>query len=242
MSKTSRLVIALCGVILLGLGGMIAFAYAATPPNILHPQMTHYHVRLQILVDGNAVNFGDKQFQTPYDADICSGALTESPIHFHDAKDQFVHVHWQGITGGELLKNYGWDFIGGLPHALGYRVTSNWHFQKVREFGSVLPKQPQNAQFYVYVGDETRFESRTWDDFLNKPLDEFLGKPQKKSSGIHLFSTAQAAEETQQEKLTRINNLLGNIVIFVQKDKPTDDQVKARFQQLVPLPESTCGG
>ena len=49
-------------------------------------------------------------------------------------------------------------------------------------------------------------------------------------------------EETEEEKLTRINNMIGNVVIFVQKDKPTDQQIKERFNDLEPLSDSTCGG
>jgi hypothetical protein len=48
--------------------------------------------------------------------------------------------------------------------------------------------------------------------------------------------------ETEQQRLTRINNLIGNVVIFAQDTKPNDQQVKARFNQLVPLSDSTCGG
>ena len=49
-------------------------------------------------------------------------------------------------------------------------------------------------------------------------------------------------DETEQEQLTRINNLIGNVVIFAQKDKPTDQQIKDRFNKLEPLSDSTCGG
>ena len=48
--------------------------------------------------------------------------------------------------------------------------------------------------------------------------------------------------ESEEEKLTRINNMLGNVVIFVQKDVPSDEQIKERFNDLEPLSDSTCGG
>jgi hypothetical protein len=44
-----------------------------------------------------------------------------------------------------------------------------------------------------------------------------------------------------EEELTRINNVIGNVVIFTQEEEPTKEQVKARFDNLVPLHDSTCG-
>jgi hypothetical protein len=45
-----------------------------------------------------------------------------------------------------------------------------------------------------------------------------------------------------QEELKRLNNVIGNVVIFVQKDKPTDQQIKAKFDHLIPVSESACAG
>jgi hypothetical protein len=32
------------------------------------------------------------------------------------------------------------------------------------------------------------------------------------------------------------------VVIFAQNDEPTDEQIRERFNNLVPLHDSTCGG
>jgi len=45
-----------------------------------------------------------------------------------------------------------------------------------------------------------------------------------------------------EEELKKINNLLGNVVIFVQPNEPTSEQVKAKFDKLIPLGDSVCGG
>ena len=47
--------------------------------------------------------------------------------------------------------------------------------------------------------------------------------------------------EKSEEELTRINNLVGNVAIFVQEKEPTKEEIQARFDNLVPLHESTCG-
>src|SRR5688500_6219982 len=121
MNKT-RLAISILSLIFFGLAAFAAFVYTTTPANIRSPKSTHYHFRLQLLVDGQAVKFDEHPYQTPYDPNSCSAEITESPIHFHDNKDQFVHIHWKGVTGGQLFKHYGWNFIGGLPGTLGYKL------------------------------------------------------------------------------------------------------------------------
>ena len=255
---------------ILSAGSYVGYIYAVSPEHIRNPKFEHYHFRMQILVDGKAENFAEQKYQTGYAKDQCNANLPEQPVHFHDNKDQFTHIHWEGMTGGIALKYYGWNYIGGLGDALGYKLDDLSNIQKVTTHGSYLPQVPKDQKFYVYVGDEKAYQEKSFDDFVNKDLEEFFGKEsnlpihqENKTSFIDslLFKRTSAhgtedhstpadqtplpttaPEEGDQEKLTRINNLIGNVVIFAQKDKPTDEQIKERFNKLEPLSESTCGG
>ena len=40
--------------------------------------------------------------------------------------------------------------------------------------------------------------------------------------------------EKSEEELTRINNLVGNVAIFVQEKEPTKEEIQAHFDNLVP--------
>lgn len=240
--------------------GYAGFVYAASPAAIREPKLEHYHFRMQILVNGKAENFGSKAYQTGYSKDQCNADLPEQPIHFHDNKDQFVHIHWNGMTGGMVMKYYGWNFIGGLPNALGYKLDQLTNPEKVTIHGDYLPAIPKDAKFYVYTGDEKGYEERSFEDWKTQDLEKFFGNPSNfpgndtsdtQSLLDNLFPKASAhgseeehanETETEAERLTRLNNLIGNVVIFVQKDRPTDQQVKDRFNQLLPLSDSTCGG
>jgi hypothetical protein len=51
-----------------------------------------------------------------------------------------------------------------------------------------------------------------------------------------------ASAHSDEEHLAQLNDVVGNVVIFAQKDKPTDQQVKDRFTHLIALPESACAG
>ncbi|MGH7196372.1 MAG: hypothetical protein ACREGJ_01240 [Candidatus Saccharimonadales bacterium] len=264
-SQNKYLKIALIAVLAVAALG-VAFAgyiYAASPAVIRNPKLEHYHFRMQILVDGKAEDFSGKAYQTGYAKDTCTANLPEQPIHFHDNKDQFVHIHWEGITGGMVLKYYGWNYIGGIGKALGYKLDDLKDIQNVSTHGNLLPAVPHHSNFYVYTGDENGYKERGFEDFKMQDLEQFFGKtsnfpahelnkqqtslldtvfPKAYAHGDEDHGTTAVTPETQEEKLKRINNLVGNVVIFVQKDKPTDQQIKDRFNKLEPLSDSTCAG
>lgn len=239
------------------------YIYAASPTVIREPQLEHYHFRMQIVVDGKAENFAEDKYQKDYAKDQCNGSLTEQPIHFHDGVDQFTHIHWEGMTGGMVMKYYGWNYIGGVNKALGYKLDDLGDIQKINTHGDFLPAIQNDAQFYIYAGDQNNYQQKRFDDWKDQDLEQFFGTTsnfpaheQNKQSSIidKVFPKAYAhggvddgddgepGEETEEARLTRINNLVGNVVIFVQNDEPTDQQIKDRFNNLEPLTDSTCGG
>lgn len=296
----------LCLVLLIG--AVTGYMYASSPVAIRQPLLEHYHFRMQVLVDGKAEKFGDAKYQTGYSKDNCNVALPNMPIHFHDSKDQFVHIHWEGTTGGQVLKYYGWNFIGGINGSLGYRFDTFPRLHNVAIHGKVLPNIPDADKLYVYTGDTAGYKARTIDEFTGQDLEKFFGvtsnfpahklnqekrktslldnlkqwafptanalssgdaavpgsptpttrsdssstdtgAPKVDNSLLHTDSSTTAPTADMghgsmhsAEELKHINNLLGNVVIFVQKDKPTDQQIKDRFNKLLPLTDSVCGG
>ena len=268
-SRSWKQWLAFPAVILLSLaiiaGSYIGYLYAATPLSIRQPLYEHYHFRLSLNVNGKEVNFAEAKFQEGYSKDNCNAALTVHPIHFHDDKNHFVHIHWEGMTGGQVLKYYGWNFIGGTKGSMGYRFDTGSMLKKVPIHGNVLPAIPNDANFYVYTGTADKYTERKFEDFTQQDLEKFFNKEsnspahklnqQKRSSFLdkltpkayaHGSAEEHAAEsaggDMSHEQLERLNNLIGDVVIFVQKNKPSSDQVKERFQNLTPLSESTCAG
>ncbi len=244
--------------LLLIAAGAYGFMYYSTSPHIRNPKYEHYHFRTQIIVDGNAVDFSKGEFQneTPGACSIDPGG---TPVDFHDNIDQMTHIHWDGMTGGEFLKYFGWNFIGGSDDNLGRRYDEGIMSHSVDRYGDLLPDVPDGSNYYVYVGDENGYEQKDWNSFLESDLEEFFGTKSNLSKDEQvsllenvLFPKAQAHGEKvdehngdsdkSEEELERINNLVGNLVIFVQKDGPSDEQIKARFSELVPLHDSICGG
>ncbi|HET8670676.1 MAG TPA: hypothetical protein VFM05_08650, partial [Candidatus Saccharimonadales bacterium] len=75
-------------------------------------------------------------------------------------------------------------------------------------------------------------------------LDKLFPKAYAHDGHDHEAEEATIISATGQEgeELQRLNNLIGSVVIFVQKDKPSAKDVEARFADLAPLGESTCAG
>ena len=238
-------------------GGWYGHLYASTPEHIRKPTFQHYHFRTQILVDGQSVDFSKDEFQKEKGV-ACSAAVGSTPIDFHDKMNQLTHVHWNGMTGGEFLKYFGWNYIGGSDDLMGRRYDAGFMPSPVKIFDKLLPSVPKIDTFYVYTGDKDNYQKKNWNEFLNQDLETFFGK---KSNVGHsdevslisvfdwLFPKAYAhgavmdghTSNKSEEELTRINNLIGNVVIFAQEKEPTKEQIKLRFDNLVPLNESTCG-
>ena len=279
LNKRLKIVLSIVGIILLLPILYVGYIFAVSPSVVRNPKLEHYHFRMQILVNGKAEDFSSKAYQTGYAKDQCNANLPEQPIHFHDNKDQFTHIHWEGMTGGMVMKYYGWTFIGGIRNALGYKLDKLSDPQKVTTHGDYLPVIPKDATFYIYTGDKNSYSERSFNDWKNQDLETFFGttsnfpaheinqgKGEQTTLLNKIFPRANAhgtaddedgddgqtqpiiltpsppPELPEEVRLTRINNLIGNVVIFVQKDKPTDEQIKDRFNNLEPLTDSTCGG
>lgn len=236
---------------------IIGLLYFATPSHLRRPKFEHLHFRTQIVVDGRPINFAEKKYQTPYDTSSCSIDVADRPFHFHDNTDQMTHIHWSKVTGGEFLKYYGWNYIGGPKNSLGRRFDVGFfNYPPITTFGTVLPEIRSDFKFYVFVGNENTYQEKSWNDFLTQDFETFFDKrsniqkvSQKSlldtlvpSANAHGGLSEHEESEPTKQKLEKINNLIGNVVIFVQKEKPTDKQVSARFDKLLPLKESTCGG
>lgn len=249
-SQTVKLLIATVLATILTIGAYVGYLLLTYPTALAYPKLDHYHFRMQLVIDGKEENFGDSKYQTAYEKDSCSEDLPEQPIHFHDNKNQIVHIHWKGVSGGMVLKNYGWNHIGGDNSTLAYRLDSI-PFKAVATHGSVLPALSKDTKLFVYAGNEKSYSERKWDDFVRYDLETFFNKKSTFAVATapnnpldFLFPTAYAHDGHNHDtkNLEDVNNLIGNVVIFAQQSPPTHEEIAKRFTSLEPLTESTCGG
>ncbi len=242
------------GVIAILVGSVWAYLFLSSPVSVRLPKMEHAHFRMQIIVEGKKEDFAEAKYQQTYEKGVCSAELSNEPIHFHDAKDQVVHLHWKGVTGGDVLKYYGWNLAGGRADILGYRFDRSPIPEAVPIHGADLPAIPTGTKLWVYAGSQEKYDQRILADFLGKDVEEFFGRKSTVNTDMALdpqnfFAPTAYAHDGHDHgdaktpaQLEDINNLLGNVVIFVQRDEPSDEAVKERFNALEPLTDSTCGG
>lgn len=236
------------------LGSVWAYFFLSSSSMVRLPKIEHAHFRLQVVIEGKKENFADARYQQAYEKGVCSGELSQEPIHFHDSKDQVVHVHWKGVTGGDVLKYYGWNLTGGLDTILGYRFDKSLIPEPVPIHGTNLPAMPAQAKLWVYMGNQETFQQRNLTDFLDQSLEDFFDRKSTVNVDMatylqNFFTPVAKAHEGHDHTETKtpaqleaINNLLGNIVIFVQQNEPTSEAIKEKFNALEPLTDSTCGG
>jgi hypothetical protein len=257
------------------------------------PKLDHSHIRMAYIYQGQAENFGTPRYQLDYIKDVCGGSLSESPIHFHDNRDNLVHLHWQKVSGGQILKFYGLNLIGGLDNYMGLKIDDI-----LKAKLTLIPihsvSLPKTKNLFVYIQKDGVIIKKNTQDFLNQDLETFFGQNSqtrldfeeaKKQSELfleiktkahaeieHLNQTEEQKHEaeqkliekekvelerkntqaildnlvkkqtTDQTELKKVNNLLGDVVIFAQEIEPNVEQIKARFDDLVPLSDSVCGG
>ena len=235
--------------------GLLAYNHVYnthSPENIVEPEFAHHHFRMQFFDGDSRVDFSQDKFQEDYVKDACVG-LAETPIHFHDGQDQIVHIHWRDITGGQVLKYYGLNLIGGVDDVLAYKKSSNLlKPDKINIFADVL--NPSVEKLHIYTGDKNNYEKRELKEFLKQDLETFFGQESSysgvtqvfahndESDGHHDGDNAAGEKEYSQDELEQLNDLIGNIVIYAQEDEPSEERIKEAFNNLVELEPSTCGG
>jgi hypothetical protein len=183
--KTKILKIAIVILLILGIT-YSTLRWGLSKENIVIPKQDHSHFRIKYIFNGQEENFGSPRYQTDYTKDICDGSLTESPLHFHDNKTDYQHLHWARMTGGQMLKFYGLNLIGGLDGYIGFKMDKLPKITPVPIYGKHLPEPRKEDQFWVYTGVENKdekgilngnweFQKRNFEDFKNKSFEEFFG-------------------------------------------------------------------
>jgi hypothetical protein len=253
------------------IAGYSLLYFVFSSPTYAYPKTDHYHFRFQLVQGGKAFDFSQAEFQKEQPAGACKGGLLDEPFHFHDVEDQLVHVHWMDVTGKQFMEYYGYNQPPAEKNTIvGYRLDTLWKFPpsitSVVSESNALSSISTNSTKWIYTGDETGFTNRKWADFYNQDINVFFGKKSqyridqesKKTSWLETTVLAHGGvidndEVTSQagtgptksfskQELETINDLVGNIVIFVQDKEPSPEEITAKFKNLIPLKDSVCGG
>jgi len=250
--KNLKLFILILVSILIAVGSYFGYSYFAQA-NQKDIVAAHHHFRMQLIIEGQYIDLSQDEFQEDYEKGSCSAELPKTPIHLHDGVDQIVHIHWDKIKGGQVLKYYGLNLIDKNNEILEYQPSKDIKLNKVEIKGDLIPSPNETSTFWVYTGKKDEYKKRDLQDFLVQDLETFFDKKstltqqreELKEINYNLFKSIKADADSgkhSEGELEEIQNLIGNVVIFVQENEPTDQEIRDRFNQLTPLGDSVCGG
>jgi hypothetical protein len=210
MTYKKPLIIALIIVIMLPIIAYSTLRFGLSKDNISYPAKDHSHFRIKYIFQGQEEDFGSPRYQTDYTKDICNGTLTTSPLHFHDNKTDYQHTHWTRGTGGQFLKFYGLNLIGGLDNYLGFKLDELPKITPVPIHSNSLPKPRTTDKFFVYTGEEVdgkwQIRSRNWQDFVNQDFETFLGKESQVRKDEEKYGTKRSSFQLPLTITTQAHN------------------------------------
>lgn len=255
-------------VVFIVVAGMVL--WNVLPTHFRNPEVAHHHFRMQLFIEGEYIDFSKAPYQEAYEPGICSDGLTDTPIHFHDEVGQYVHIHWTNIRGGDVLKYYGLNRIGGADDILGYRFDLDG-IQSIPTLTDAIPDSDNTL--WVYQVNDDEIIERSARDFLLQDLETFFGvkssltlqREEAENEFSNFLSVTASAhpnhgsedikqvkndfvlfddeeEQFTEEELKDLNDVLGDVLIFVQDDEPSEEVIQERIPKFVDLPQSTCGG
>jgi hypothetical protein len=189
--------IAMLSLVLILAIGYSTIRFGLSKDNISYPTKDHSHFRIKYIFNGQEENFGGPRYQTDYTKDVCGGTLTEAPLHFHDNKTDYQHEHWGKMTGGQMLKFYGLNYIGGLDNYMGFKIDQLPKITPVPIHSNSLPKPRISDKFWIYSGVEKIDNSgiwetkiRTFDEFINQDFETFFGKESQVRKDIEKYGVS----------------------------------------------------
>ena len=149
-TRILRWILGVTLVLVVGVALWYAYAYAITPAALRRPVGTHYHFRMQIIVDGAPVDFADPKYQTILGQDICTAALTKEPVHFHDKIGAIPPAVY---PGDNLFHDSIWIFgawiIARYDHHVGQISSDFAHHGPFRSVPNTTASKYTNKTFRV---------------------------------------------------------------------------------------------
>jgi uncharacterized protein YneF (UPF0154 family) len=232
--------------ILFGVAGFSFVTYFSRP-YFNNPVFTNYHLRLQLINNGQIVSISGQNDERTNEFKVCDLTLLNRPIYQNSFNSELFQVSWEGITGGEILKYYGLNLVGGFDDVLGYRVKKNFGVEAIKPFQGNGISVSKKSKVFAYFKRQDGYEKLDQLDFLFKDIELAVKKSNIRLEREHaktpgLFGIRVFAEEKpkieQQEfesKLSLDYDLIGNIVVFFEESEPTEDRIIDRFNNFIPL-------
>ena len=227
--------------------------FLITPKHLKNPSLDHQHLRLKLLVNGKRIDFGSQEYQKEFDKSICDNKLSSEPFHFHDNLDQYLHLHWKGLTGGDMLTylNINNKLRANL-RTLAFRFDYFPQLQRIRTLEPKLDiEKGSSIQIYFRGYQQEQISKINIDMFkstaitdLNKKVYSAYNKNEANNTNVAYAHEGEDDSDNQavDSEKQKIESLLGDFVIVINKEEIKDNELKQLFTDWIDIPESVCGG
>jgi hypothetical protein len=228
--------------------GLFSLTTYISRPYFNNPQLTNYHLRLQLIFNGQLLPLTSQNIQEINEFKVCDLRLINKPIYQNIFNSQLFQVNWEGITGGEILKYYGLNLVGGSDDILGFRFKSLAKPQAIETLKGINVKTTKQQKTFVYQNRQDGYTKIDPLDFLFKDIELVVKKSNIRLNreqsqpnnifGIKTFAQVEKPVIQQQEfesKLSLDYDLIGNVVVFVGDSEPAEEVIIDRFNNFIPL-------
>jgi hypothetical protein len=222
------------------LPGACSFDITETPVHFHDGEDQIVHIHWKKVTGGqvlkyygiNLIDYFDNTLGYRTDESFIPQRLGIHDRNFDDLDKHIKHNHYNlfvysGDKGGYQSRNYK-DFL-------------NQDLEAFFGKNSLITNSDKNNFFNPFKSLDVSAHSDHGSDKDNTN-SQFLQESLSQNPSDQPSQSSQDELEISEDELKVINNLIGNVVIFIQPQEPTEDQVKERFNNLVPLKNSVCGG
>ena len=253
LKYNKRVLFYICIVCITVLLGVIFLSYTViSRPHLIKPVATFFKLKMRIHYQKTPLELTQNDI-TDQSNSNCNLVVTEKPFYLDKDKKNVVQVRWEGMTGGELLKYYGFNYLSGLNDLIGVQYRGPFDIKPIRPLS--ISKPTASDILYVYTGSGKDFKLLNSQNFLYQDLENTLKKSrlrtkrEKESSKLTLYTISVSGEESlglalkpqlTDGQLNDINNILGSLEIFIQQDAPSNTDIINSFNSMERLSSESC--
>lgn len=248
--------------LVIGLTTLVGFAILASVfVFIFHlrlfiPRYEYAHIRMRLFVQGTEVDVQDLFSEYTLYRGACSGDVQRAPMSSVKKDPHSVRLMWKGLTGQDLF-----TFLGiaahhqPVPKSLGYALGAPFPTSvPIPAHTQTLP-EATNTNTFIFVRSGEGFIERPLSWWLKNSLEKNMGRnsqikltwstdiasAHEEETEINTSSTDPFVLAQEQEEARMLNNILGDVVIFLDEpERPSDKEIENIFSTFPLITGGLC--
>ncbi len=215
------------------------------------PQYEYAHIRLRVFVEGTEIDVGNNPNGTRLFQGACSAVLQKEPLATILKDPHSIRLMWKGVKLQDVFTYLGLrdtDFFG-------YVFSPSFGVKKIPLEAKSIIVAPEATPRFLFIRTGEGYIEREISDWFGKSIEDVFGRSSQIRLSWYTPNIASAHEEEgeintsstdplvilqEQEEARRLNNVLGEGVLFIQHSRPENDQIQRAFDTFPLLSGSLC--